>query len=57
MKMTQAEKAIYKLSQVSKLAMALRQAGRESRVRVAKPCVVGENPETWGKKRTNDTQR
>lgn len=57
MNMTKAEKAIYKLSQVSKLAMALRQAGRESQMRVAKSSVVRESSKPWDKKRADDPQR
>lgn len=57
MKMTKTERAIYKLSEVSKLAMALRQAGRESDLRVATPGVVREAPESWDKKKTDEPRR
>lgn len=57
MKMTNAEDAIRKLSQVSKLAMALRQAGRESDERVAKPGMVRESSESWKNRKTDEPER
>ncbi len=57
MKMTKTENAIHKLSQVSKLAMALRQAGREPGERVAKPGMVRESSESWKKRKTDEPQR
>ncbi len=57
MKMTKAEQAIYRLGQVSKLAMALRQAGRASRLKSGRAAAVREKMGPWGKEKSDEAAR
>ena len=56
-KMTKAEKAIHKLSELNKLVFALRAAGRASRARDAGASVLKEPHETWNETESNEPSR